>query len=148
MGDMLHEELKLTPPSGRWHLSEKPQELDLIFYVDGSSFLRESDGMLTGPPGPSKLIAKRNVSSLLYRLIDSGATERILASLLEVLKLGGAVTDLKSFDRLMEGRLKLFQFPPMGGDVEADEIMALIKWFQPWEGKVIPGLVPWAETTS
>jgi hypothetical protein len=70
VGEMLMEELNLAPPSGQWHLSDSPKELRLISITEGSNLRDLGLGIVTGWPGPSTLIAKRNVSGLLSSRFD------------------------------------------------------------------------------
>ena len=87
--DMIADELGLAAPSGSWHLSEKQEELRLVFRSDGSS-LREAGGRsLLGALAPSTMIGKRDVSGLLSRLMEDEMMARaILPALVEFLKGG------------------------------------------------------------
>jgi hypothetical protein len=142
VGNMLTEELKLAPPSGQWHLSESQKELELIFIADGSSLHEAGLGMLVGGPGPSSLIAKRDITALLSRLMATESTERmVLAGFLEFLKQGGTVADLGSFEHIMAKEKSRFQFPPLGvsdATIRVGYIAALLKAYQPWEGRAVP----------
>lgn len=64
----------------------------------------------------------------------------VLAGLIEFLRQGGQITDLRSFDRLMEKQKAKFRFPPFGAGTTlgAANIAALLKMYQPWEGKAMP----------
>jgi hypothetical protein len=140
-GEMVTEELNLAPPSGKWHLSENREDLDLIFRTNGSNVRNETGRTLFDPPVPSKLIHQRDVNGLLHRLLTDDMFERVsLAALIEFLRRGGTLTDLKSFDRVMRKQVERFRFPPLGIDrVWVDHVEALIEAVRKWEGKdIIP----------
>jgi len=142
VGDMLTEELKVAQPSAGWHLSESQKELELIFIAGGSSLHEAGLGILVSWPGPSTLIAKRNVTGLLARMMATESIERmVLAGLLEFLKQGGTIADLGSFERIMAKEKSRFRFAPLGASdatIRAPYIAALLKAYQPWEGKAMP----------
>lgn len=114
--DMIADELGLAPPSGSWHLSEKKEELTLIFGRDGSSFRSAGGSALLGLLSPSKMMSKRDVSALLYRLTEAEMLARcILPALVEFLKRGGSPANvLESFATVMEDQGTRYAFPPLG----------------------------------
>jgi hypothetical protein len=140
VGGMLMEELGLAPPSGKWHLSESWDDLQAVASADGSSLRTLSSDMLISPR-PSSLVAKRDVTGLLSRLIAADGVDRmVLAGLIEFLRQSGQITDLRSFDRLMEKQKARFRFPPFGTGTTlgAGNIVGLLNMYRPWEGKTMP----------
>jgi len=114
--DMIADELGLAAPSGSWRLSEGKEGLALIFGHDGSSSRSVGGRSLVGLLSPSKLMAKRDVSALLYRMAESDMHACcILPALVEFLKRGGKLANvLESFGNVMEDQGTRFAFPPFG----------------------------------
>ena len=64
---------------------------------------------------PSKMMGKRDVSALLFRLIEDEMLARcILPALVEFLKRGGSLAKMESFNKLMEDQRTRYAFPPLG----------------------------------
>lgn len=139
-GDMVTEELKLAAPSGKWHLSDGRDELDLVYRADGSRAHEEGGRSLLHMPVESKLMSKRDISGLLHRLVADEMVERLsLAALVEFLKRGGSLTDLKSFYRVMGKETIRFQFPPLGiREANLAYLDLLIEGVREFEGKPVP----------
>lgn len=88
--DMIADELGLAAPSGSWRLSEKQEELHLVFRGDGKSPREASGRSLLGALTPSVMMDKRDVSGLLFQLaLDEMLARAILPALVEFLKRGG-----------------------------------------------------------
>jgi hypothetical protein len=139
--DMIADEIGLAPPSGSWNLSEKKEELALIFGNDGSSFRTAGGSALLGLLSPSKMMGKRDVSALLYRLIEDEMLARcILPALVEFLKRGGSLANvLESFNKVMEDQGTRFAFPPLGAPrIYGDNIQALVDVVRKLNGKALP----------
>jgi hypothetical protein len=124
---------------GKWHLSEDRKELDLIYRTDSTS-LRDVQGMaLIEGAAPSKLMARRDVSGLLHRLVtDEWLEHFLLPSFIEFLRRGGTPTDPASFNRVMADRKDSLRFPPTGDTIGSSNIEALISGFRKWDGKALP----------
>jgi hypothetical protein len=75
---MIADEIGLAPPSCSWHLPGRKEELALIFGNDGSSFCSADGSTLLGLLSPSKMMGKRDVSALLYRLIEDELLARCI----------------------------------------------------------------------
>jgi hypothetical protein len=130
--EMLESELKLAPPSGRWHLSENWDELTLVVATDGSTVHNLSRGMPSIRPGPSELATRRQITVLLSRIIyEEGLERATFAGLIEFLKRGGSLSDLHSFDRIMGKDRGQFRYVPFGKDavLNVDAIAAFQKIF-------------------
>ena len=139
--DMIADELGLAPPSGSWRLSERKEELTLIFGNYGSSFRSAGGSALLGLLSPSKMMGKRDVSALLYRFVEDEMTARcILPALVEFLKRGGSLANvLESFNTMMEDQGTRFAFPPLGERrIFGDNIQALVNLVRKWNGKAMP----------
>ena len=138
--DMIADELGLAPPSGSWHLSEKKEELTLIFGRDGSSFRSAGGSALLGLLSPSKMMSKRDVSALLYRLTEAEMLARcILPALVEFLKRGGSLANLESFNKVMEDQRTRYAFPPLGEPgILGGNIQALVDVVRKLSGKALP----------
>jgi hypothetical protein len=138
--DMIADELGLAPPSGSWRLSEKQEELRLVFRSDGSSFREAGGRSLLGALAPSTMIGKRDVSGLLSRLMEDEMMARaILPALVEFLKRGGSLANLESFGTVMEDQGTRFAFPPLGEQrIYSDNIRELVNGFRKWNGRTVP----------
>jgi hypothetical protein len=138
--DMIADELGLSPPSGSWRLSEKKEELTLIFGNDGSSFRSAGGSALLGLLSPSKMMGKRDVSALLYRLIEDEMLARcILPALVEFLKRGGSLANLESFNKLMDDQRTRYAYPPLGEPgILGGNIQALVDVVRKLNGKALP----------
>jgi hypothetical protein len=66
--DMIRQELNIAPPPGGWRISERRADLESILRSNGSTVAKEAGRLLISPPGPEKLLAKRDVNLLLMRL--------------------------------------------------------------------------------
>jgi hypothetical protein len=136
--DMVAEELKISPPSGKWHLSEKREDLEFVLRSNGSSISRESRRTMMYPPGPGKLINQRDVNFLLIKLTDDEEEEvSTLASLMEALKRGGRLDVPGSFQRVIDMNREGFPFAPTGVTWPWLQVGALIDRAQKWDGKPI-----------
>ena len=129
--------LSLRPPSGKWHLSEKPDERDLIYRTDGSDRHRRLSAAVSGPGGPSKLISQRDVGQLLNRLAEDEMLERtILPAFLEFLKRGGTIGTLDTFKRVRGDQARLGSSPLLP-TVDELNMAALVQLGQKWNGQAI-----------
>jgi hypothetical protein len=138
--DMIADELRLAAPSGSWHLSEKQEELRLVFRSDGSDFHNAAGRSLLGVLTPSSMMGKRDVSGLLHRLTEDEMMARcILPAMVEFLKRGGSLANLESFNKVMQDQGTRFAFPPLGERrIFADNIQALVTVFRKWNGQAMP----------
>ena len=138
--EMIADELGLAAPSGSWHLSEKEEELGLVFRSDGSSFREAGGRSLLGALTPSTMMGKRDVSGLLSRLMESEMMARaILPAVVEFLKRGGSLANLESFNTVMEDQGTRFAFPPLGEQrIYSDNVRELVNGFRKWNGKRVP----------
>jgi hypothetical protein len=136
--DMIGEELKISPPTGKWHLSEKREDLERILRGNGSSISREVGRTMMYPPGPGKLINQRDVNFLLIKLTYDEEEVSTLASIMEALKRGGRPEIPGSFQRVIDMNRVGFPFAPTGVTWPWGQVGALIDRAQKWDGKPIP----------
>src|SRR5207249_3146950 len=115
-------------------------ELELIFRSDGSSLHNEAGRSLLHLPVPSKMISQRDISGLFYRLAEDEASERVVVpGLVEFLRRGGTLANIKSFDQVMKNQMGRFRLPSMGiNEVTATYVLALLQNLKRWDGKAIP----------
>jgi hypothetical protein len=135
--DMIAEELKISPPTGKWHLSEG-EDLERVLRSNGSSISREVGRTMMYPPGSGKLINQRDVNFLLIKLTyDEEEEVSTLASLMEALKRGGRPEIPGSFQRVIDMNREGFPFAPTGVTWPWPQVSALIDRAQKWDGKPI-----------
>jgi hypothetical protein len=137
---MIADELGLAVPSGSWHLSERQEELRLIFRNDGSDFHSAGGRSLLGSLTPSTMMGKRDITGLLQRLMEDEMLARaILPALVEFLKRGGSLEKLESFNTVMQDQGTRFAFPPLGERrIFGDNIQGLVNLFRKWDSKTVP----------
>jgi hypothetical protein len=137
--NMITEELKLSPRSGSWHLSENDRELDAILRAAGSTAINEAGRGLLNQVGPSSLISEPDISGLLYRLSADEWLERVLLPcIVEFLRRGGSLDNLDAFDTIMRDQLETLRRPPFGDTVGPANIKALVRSVRKWHGEPIP----------
>lgn len=135
---MLSEELKLVPPPGGWRLADNWQHWESVFQESGTTIRKETGRMILAIPDTSALVAKCDVYSVLIRIMETEAVERMeLAGLVEFRRLGGRLEDLQPNDvgpflRVMEGESRKFHFAPTGDHMLGQQHLAnLMKRFNP-----------------
>jgi hypothetical protein len=137
--EMIAEELKISAPPGKWHLSEKREDLERVLRSNGSSISREVGRTMMYPPGPGKLINQRDVNFLLIKLTyDEEEEVSTLACIMEFLKRGGSPNEPGSFQRVIDMNRERFPFAPTGVTGPWGQVGALIDRAQKWDGKPIP----------
>jgi hypothetical protein len=135
-GDMISAELKLPPPSGTWHFASSFEEVELVYRADGTTRIEAGRRSFFGAAGPTSMVARRDVSGLLTRLIHDSNGDTILRLFAEFLRRGGTIANFESFTRIMADQRDKLQFRP-GDSIGASNIGGLITMVRMWGEKPV-----------
>ena len=138
IGDMISEELKLVPSSGAWRFASSREEAELVYTADGTTRSDQGRRSFFGTGAPTSMVARRDVSGLLTRLIDDAYIDKVLRAFVAFLSRGGTIEEIASFSRLMADQRDKLRFAPTGASISASNIGGLISMVRIWDGKPIP----------